>query len=347
VDQNGVRHAGWPATGLALGSDPVDYLQSYNVAPWDPLVPSGPDHMIAGWMGPYNTTAQQVRLQRFSLDGTLDPAWPSSGFTAVAADTIGGVTLLGDGSGGVHVLWYARNRPMGTHIRADGTFVPGLSPSGVDLAQSDPNFVLPAHFFGPLDYVVAGAAPDGGLLFAYEDNGLAPTIGLRVRWLAGDYSPSPSEPASGRLVYPAVGSPVRAVYPDGVGGAYLAWEAWPDPNDPNGSFADHRLFMTRLLPSSLVGVSPISHGSAGLALSAPRPNPAREAVAFELTLPDDSPARVELLDVAGRVRRTQLVAGAGPHAVTFTDLGSLSPGLYFARVSGRAGERCVRVVISR
>jgi len=59
------------------------------------------------------------------------------------------------------------------------------------------------------------------------------------------------------------------------------------------------------------------------------------------------PARVELLDVAGRVVRNQTVQGAGPHAVAFSDFASLAPGLYFARVSGRAGAAITRLVVSR
>jgi len=102
--------------------------------------------------------------------------------------------------------------------------------------------------------------------------------------------------------------------------------------------------MTRLLPSSLVGVAP--HATA-FSLSAPRPNPARGAVALDVTLPDDSPARVELLDVAGRVTRTQLVQGAGMHAVSFADLATLAPGLYFARAVTRGATSTTRVVVSR
>jgi len=45
--------------------------------------------------------------------------------------------------------------------------------------------------------------------------------------------------------------------------------------------------------------------------------------------------------------RSQSVQGAGAHAVALDELGVLSPGLYFARVSGRAGNVTARVVVSR
>jgi hypothetical protein len=64
-------------------------------------------------------------------------------------------------------------------------------------------------------------------------------------------------------------------------------------------------------------------------------------------LPDNSGARIELLDVAGRVLRTQLVEGAGSHAITFDHLGSLAPGLYFARVTSGDRSTAVRVAVSR
>lgn len=77
--------------------------------------------------------------------------------------------------------------------------------------------------------------------------------------------------------------------------------------------------------------------------AATNPSPARLEVLF--TLPDGAPARLELLDVAGRRMATRAVGGlgAGDHRL---DLGaSLHPGLYWI-VLRRAGERRVaRVVV--
>lgn len=88
--------------------------------------------------------------------------------------------------------------------------------------------------------------------------------------------------------------------------------------------------------------------SRAIRLSAPRPNPASRSVVLDLRLPDDSPARVELIDITGRVECTQLVDGPGDHAITFDGLGSLAPGLYFARVTSRGGSTAtVRVAVSR
>src|SRR5258705_5227001 len=114
---------------------------------------------------------------------------------------------------------------------------------------------------------------------------------------------------------------MHAVHVEGDDAAFVAW------SDYDASHFDD-LWMTRVQAPALVSVGP--SGSRALAFSGPRPNPARSAVAFDLTLPDDSPARVELLDVAGRVVRSKLVHGAGVHIVSFSDVGSLPPGLYLA-----------------
>jgi hypothetical protein len=126
------------------------------------------------------------------------------------------------------------------------------------------------------------------------------------------------------------------------GGAYVAWESPTGPPGQVGTTGE--IWMTRLLPTSLVSVPP---HPAVLRLSAVHPNPARSSVSMEVVLADDAPARVELLDVAGRVMRTQVAAGAGPHAITFDALGSLAPGLYFARATSGIGSTTVRVAVSR
>ena len=220
--------------------------------------------------------------------------------------------------------------------------MPGTDANGVVLFPPGP-LREPQEGFdgGILPYMVADVTPDGRLIFAWDD--VASGNGIRVQWLRSDLTADPTEPVEGRLVIPNPEktwvSALRAA-PDG--GAYVAW------NSATGTPGDYgnagEIWMTRLLPSALVGVAP--HATA-LSLSAPRPNPARGAVALDVTLPNDSPARVELLDVAGRVLRTQLVHGTGPHAIAFADLATLAPGLYFARVTHPLGSATSRVVVTR
>jgi hypothetical protein len=84
--------------------------------------------------------------------------------------------------------------------------------------------------------------------------------------------------------------------------------------------------------SSLVDVPT---GPARLALSGVHPNPATTELRVTFTLPSEAPARLELLDLAGR-RMKQVDVGAmgpGTHSVTLTRGARLEAGVYFVRLT--------------
>ena len=88
-----------------------------------------------------------------------------------------------------------------------------------------------------------------------------------------------------------------------------------------------------------------------LAFSTPYPNPSpRGSLAFRFTLPEAGDARLELYDVAGRLRWTKRMPGmgAGDHQVTWDCRAStgerLGPGVYQMRLVSPLGSRAVRVV---
>lgn len=72
----------------------------------------------------------------------------------------------------------------------------------------------------------------------------------------------------------------------------------------------------------------------GLALAAARPNPSRDGFTVAVTLPDDAPARIELLDVAGRRVLTRDLGGLGPgrRVVALPEARMLPSGLYLVRL---------------
>jgi hypothetical protein len=56
-----------------------------------------------------------------------------------------------------------------------------------------------------------------------------------------------------------------------------------------------------------------------------------------------SPARIDLIDIAGRrVLHASVVSGAGPHVVTLARPHQVEPGIYFLRLSHPAGVRVRR-----
>jgi len=83
-----------------------------------------------------------------------------------------------------------------------------------------------------------------------------------------------------------------------------------------------------------------------LALEGARPNPAVGALWLAFTLPDASPARLELHDLAGRQVAARAVGAHGPgrHVVRLDD-GALAPGLYWATLTQGSSTLRARVVV--
>jgi hypothetical protein len=88
---------------------------------------------------------------------------------------------------------------------------------------------------------------------------------------------------------------------------------------------------------------------AALALSGAWPNPARGTLGVSFTLPDGSPAALELLDLAGRrvALRDVGALGAGSHRVTLVERERLRPGLYMVRLTRGAESRTMKVAFVR
>jgi len=87
--------------------------------------------------------------------------------------------------------------------------------------------------------------------------------------------------------------------------------------------------------------------AAGLALARVWPNPSRLPLHVTFALPGREPARLELVDVAGRsVLAQELGApGAGVFDATFGAGASIRPGTYWLRLSQGGGRTAARVVI--
>lgn len=87
--------------------------------------------------------------------------------------------------------------------------------------------------------------------------------------------------------------------------------------------------------------------SGGLAI-VPMPNPARgDAVRLRLAFPAAAPARVELVDLAGRrLAQRDVAAARGSMSLDLTAGLRLAPGLYFARVTQGAEKRTARVIVT-
>ncbi len=90
-------------------------------------------------------------------------------------------------------------------------------------------------------------------------------------------------------------------------------------------------------------------GALELALAGARPNPTSQNLSVAFTLTDASPARVELLDPAGRrvLSREVGALGSGSHVVRLAEGRSVPPGVYHLRLTTKGRSLLARVVIIR
>jgi hypothetical protein len=90
-----------------------------------------------------------------------------------------------------------------------------------------------------------------------------------------------------------------------------------------------------------VGAGPIRHGSLALGTIAPQPARRGHAVRVELTLADQTPVLVQILDVRGRVIQSRWATDAerAGGTVRVDVSGSTAPGVYLLRVSQGPGTR--------
>jgi hypothetical protein len=89
--------------------------------------------------------------------------------------------------------------------------------------------------------------------------------------------------------------------------------------------------------------------AACLALAGPRSNPSVGGLSIEFSLPDASPASLEVLDLSGRRLVVREVGGLGPgsHVVGLEETRALPAGIYLVRLRHAQGERIAKAVIVR
>jgi hypothetical protein len=101
---------------------------------------------------------------------------------------------------------------------------------------------------------------------------------------------------------------------------------------------------------TVVGVGDRGAGEVALAIGGVTPNPAVGGrLRVEFALRDGSPARLELLDVAGRALVSKQVGAMGPgrHSLDLAGGRAAPPGIYFLRLSQGGSEARARVAVLR
>ena len=326
----GTLAAGWPANGVAICTAPEERGGLH-------MVPDGAGGVLIAWGDYRDRFESEVFAARIGADGARLPGWPVDGLRVT--DNFqhdNGPDLAPDGQGGAYLCW---EREIGAggplmvvqHLTGAGTVAAGWPAAGLTLPIAADGaggaIVTWEHGSGiraqrlvvdgpvavALSLVSVVAAPDRVALVwqGAEGAGLSATVERRgedERWRAL----AVLEPdGRGRLAF--VDRDVRAGSRYGYRLRYrdqgverLTAETWVD------------------VPAALV-----------LALEGFRPNPAVGPPAVAFTLPDASPARLELLDVGGRRILSREVGSLGPgrHLLRLDQGPPLAPGLYVLRLA--------------
>ena len=117
-----------------------------------------------------------------------------------------------------------------------------------------------------------------------------------------------------------------------------------------GTPAAPRVYATRIFGNGVVGVGgSLIPPTAELDLTRIAPNPSAGEITIEFTLPDAGPARIEIVDVAGRLVESRDIASFGPGRHSLARFGErgLATGVYFARLRHGSSTRIRRFAIVR
>lgn len=333
---------GWTSAGLALEAPYLDYSFTYQSR----LVRADETHFIAFWSG-LSAEGWYFKCQRFALDGTLDPAWPADGVVVrdpyASGANVGGAEfeVVADGAGGATMGWVDSLRVRVRHVLADGTYPPAYAAGPLPLADLT-GTPMTSQRFG----LARGRTGGCAVVFASADGS------LRGRWFDGDAAPDP-----GPVVYDKVfftyaqlvaadagyylrGNRSLGATGDSDGGVFAGWNGTDAFGYTNYLFATHAAWPG----TPYLDVPP--RAPAALALAA-GPNPARGTLTAHFSLPDARPARLELLDLAGRRVALREAAGAGQHAVQLGEAAALPPGVYLLRLSHGGVTSTARVALVR
>ncbi len=341
---------GWPEGGAVVCAAPDDRGGLR-------MVPDGAGGALLTWTDYRDFYDSEIFVQRMRPDGTRYPGWPADGLRATENTAFDdGSELAPDGMGGAYLCWDRVSAGAGTdnrvviqHLTGAGLVAPGWPANGREIP-------------GPEASSTPRIAPDGqgGAIAVWERD-----IGLRALRFVTD-GPVPvlvslirSEAYPDRVSlawHAAEGASLRATVERRTEGG--AWQRLAEiaadgtgrlgyedrAVEPGARYAYRLAYVEdgidRWSAESWVEVP----RALALALEGARPNPAVGEFAAAFTLPRAGPARLELLDVSGRMMIAREVGDLGPgrHLVRLGDSGRTPSGVYWLRL-----RQADRVLVTR
>jgi hypothetical protein len=281
---------------------------------------------LVGWLDTRNFTPDHgAEIYAQKLDGNGSPVWTPGGVAASREDA--GklhVRVAPDGEGGAFVTWeQASLRPLeiaAQRVNASGAAV--WAPNG--LVVSPAGYSVYSH----------DMAPDGrGGLFVgcyHVHASESPTLDLLARHLGpkGSFAES-----SGPTTLSNAAAEGVDLASDDLANAFVGWTDHSGASD---------VLVSKLRPE------PARGGRLLRPISTIEPNPARGAFQVAGALPLDSPARLELIDLRGRLVATRvIVPAAGLWSTSFGGNEHLASGTYVLRVIQGSAVSSAKVSVIR
>ena len=349
----GALAPGWPVGGLVV-CQPLPGSRVGLEA-----VEDGEGGLYLTWYD-YRDPGGEILAARVTPQGALAPGWTPDGLFVsdrLAPGLKYGAVISPDGRGGAYVAWQVERASIPEvvshvqHLAGDGTVAPGWPMGGARVAPSQ-------YMNDPI--VVPDSA--GGVIVIWNEFGLHAqrfaadgVVAVRLALASAEVSAERV-----RLTWQGVGAGGLAATVDRRG----ATGSWQPLGPAMATGADALTFEDRdVVPGERLAYrlgyledGQLRHTAehwldvpraAVLALAGFAPNPSPRGASVAFTLPDDSPATLEVHDIAGRLvmRRDVGALGAGRHVVAFGSDARLDSGMYLIRLRSAAGQRVARGVV--
>lgn len=346
ISGSGTPAPGWPATGVPLCIAPQGQWALR-------MATDGLGGIVASWqdLRDFNDDAYAVRILP---DGTRAPGWPENGRPIVGPNPWSETpyAIATDGAGGAYfaVSWVTgAYRTSVQHLNSGGAIASGFGPGGWLMGVGSPEDIAADGQGGAIavwsyDFLYAQKlVPDGPVAttLALASSEATPDH-VRLTW-HGDGAAALFASVERREEHSSW-TPLGTASTDGAD--RLQFE---DRSVLAGTRYAYRLVWSEAGASHTTGEVWIEVPVAlEFALHGFQPNPARTGVAsVAFTLPDAAPARLEVLDIAGRrvAHYDAGALGAGRHVLRIGI--PAAPGVYLIRLRRDSESRVVRGVLTR
>ena len=322
VRSSGSLAPGWPTDGLVICA--ASGAQQFPV-----IAPDGSGGALIAWTdGRAGTSNTDIFAEHVLPTGAVDSAWPLNGIAVCGAPgNQSSPAIVGDGAHGAVLAW--------SDLRGGSTsdvYAQRITTSGTASWSADGLALCTA--LGSQATVAVCSDGTGGAIVTWTDfrtSLAAPDI--YAQHVGNNGVVDPGWTPDGALISNASGSQASPrIVPDGSGGAVMVWTDSRN-GSTNSDLYSQRVQSNGQLGGDVVGVSGRVIGA--LSLGPVWPNPVcGNTIKFDVHLPDDQQARVEITDVLGRRVANRLLEGpiAGSHVVELGELARAAPGTYFLRL---------------